>query len=196
MWMRMLAVVAGIILAAQPADALWLNLSPNQLAEAVAYGRAARDVPSELFEREWRVRAEGGHGSATVDSEFLVVARVARELARRGNPESLNLPEAMCAFLGGPALYIAVTLEVASREETAAVEARLEAGGRLMAPLEVWPYQLVVREADPGATSTTRVSHYLKFAVDGIDPLGKVTVVTSNPEGRTWRFSLDLGAMR
>ena len=190
------AALVGVALMAPPAHALWLDLRAAQVAQAVAYGRAVRDVPSEVFEREWRVGAEGGGGVATVDSEFLVLARVARELARRGNPDALNLPDALCAFLAGPALYVGVTLEVPREEEARVIEARLEAGGRVIPPLEVWPDQFVVRETGPAAPSGLRVSHYLKFPIDGIDPQGRATLVTRGSDARTWRFVLDLGAMR
>lgn len=190
------AALAGVALAASPAHALWLDLRPAQVAEAVAYGRAARDVSPEVFEREWRVVAEGGGGVATVDSEFLVLARVARELARRRNPEDLNLPEALCAFLAGPALYVGVTLQVPGEEEARALDAWLEAGARVIAPLDVWPDQFVVRETGPAEPSGIRVSHYLKFPLDGIDRQGRVIVVTRGSGARIWRFVLDLGAMR
>lgn len=195
-WMAF-AMVLGVGVGPDPAEALWLDLGPAQISQAVAYGRAGSDVPSETFEREWRVRAVGGHGSATVDSEFLVVARAARELARRGNADSgVNLPETMCAFLSGPALYVAVTLDVRKGEEDDAIEARLEAGDRVIAPLDMWLRQLVTRDGPGDATSGVTVSHYLRFPVDGIDPLGQVTVVTSGLGGRTWRFPLDLKSMR
>ena len=179
-----------------PAEALWVELRPEQIAQAIEYGRAGQDVPSEAFEREWRVRAEGGRGLATVDSEFLVVARAARELARRGNPDRMNLPETMCAFLAGPALYVAVTLDAKAGEERAAVEARLETGRQAVEPLEAWPWQLVARDRARGAARGLRVSHYLKFPLDGVDLGSRVTLVASGPGGRTWRFPLDLGSMR
>ena len=179
-----------------PAEALWVELRPEQIAQAIEYGRAGKDVPSEAFEREWRVRAEGGTGLATVDSEFLVVARAARELARRGNPDRMNLPETMCAFLAGPALYVAVTLDAKAGEERAAVEARLETGRQAVEPLDAWPWQLVDRGQDRGAASDVRVSHYFKFPINGIDLASQVTLVARGPGGRTWRFPLNLKIMR
>jgi hypothetical protein len=190
------AVLFGVAFVAPPADALWINLRPDQISQAVAYGRAGKDVPSETFEREWRVRAVGGGGIATVDSEFLVVARAARELARRGNPDRMNLPETMCAFLAGPALYVAVTLEVPQDQERAPIEARLEAGREVVVPLDVWPWQLVDRDRARGSAGAVRVSHYLKFPIDRIAPGSRVTVVTLGPGGRAWRFLLDLKTMR
>jgi len=179
-----------------PAEALWINLRPEQISQAIAYGRTGKDIPSETFEREWRVTATEGRGTVTVDSEFLIVARTARELARRGNPDDVNLPEAMCAFLAGPALYVAVTVEVRAGEEQVPIDARLEMETRAVAPLDIWPWQLVARERAQGAARGVRVSHYLKFPLDGLDLRSRVTLVASGPEGRTWRFPLDLGSMR
>ncbi len=189
-------VLLAVGLAAEPAEALWLNLRPEQISLAVAYGRAGKDVPSGSFEREWQIRAVEGRGIATVDSEFLVVARAARELARRGNMDGVNLPETMCAFLAGPALYVAVTLEVREGEESAPIEARIEAGNGAISPLDIWPWQLVARDSADGRRPGVRVSHYLKFPIDGIDPLGRVTVVVKGPGGGIWRFPLDLESMR
>lgn len=191
----LLAVALGVAVAA-PAEALWINLRPDQISQAIAYGRRGKDVPSETFEREWRVTATEGRGTVTVDSEFLVVARTARELARRGNPDDVNLPEAMCAFLAGPALYVAVTVEMRAGEEQVPIDARLEMGTRAVAPLDIWPWQLVARDRAQGAARGVRVSHYLKFPLDGLDLGSRVTVVASGPGGRIWRFPLDLGSMR
>jgi hypothetical protein len=194
-WIIPLAM-AAIGLAAAPGEALWVDLRPEQIAQAVAYGRAGRDTAAEAFEREWRVAAEGGGGTATVDSEFIVLARVARELARRGNEGSLNLPEALCAFLAGPALYVALALDVARGVEGAGIEAHLEWGGRAAPPLEVWPNQLLAWEAAGGGPALARESHYLKFSLEGVDPRGRVTLVAQGAGGRTWRFPIDLAAMR
>ena len=188
-------VVLGVA-AGGSAEALWINLHPEQISQAIAYGRAGKAIPSETFEQEWTITATEGPGTATVDSEFLVVARTARELARRGNPDDVNLPEAMCAFLAGPALYVAVTVEVRAGEERMPIDAHLETGTRAVAPLEVWPWQLVARDRAQGAARGVRVSHYLKFPLDGLDFGSRVTLVASGPGGRTWRFPLDLGSMR
>lgn len=194
---RMLPLaIAAATLVPGRGEALWVDLRPEQVAQAVAYGRAGREMSAEAFEREWRMAAEGGGGTATVDSEFIVLARVARELARRGNPGDVNLPDALCAFLAGPALYVAVTLDVPGGAEGGAVDARLEFGGRAAAPLEVWPNQLLARDGPGTPEGRTRVSHYLKFSVEGVDLRGRVALVARHANGTAWRFPIDLGAMR
>jgi len=75
-----------------------IDLTPAQIEEAIAYGKATKD--DSILERikEWVADLGPEIGYATVDTRFKEIARVARTLASQGREMS---PEKVRAILGG-----------------------------------------------------------------------------------------------
>lgn len=176
-------------LAPTSALAVYLELTPQQVEEAIETGQAS--ITQEEFGQEWVVRLAGGE-EVQVTTPFARVALAARQAAFRGEPltereieTQLQRGKGRIQFLvavHGPkvdfARWYAALLLVGQRE----VKATFSQNERTALRLEDGRY--LARNI------------YL-FPTEGLPPTGTVTLLVRTREGKeVLRAPIDLGAMR
>lgn len=186
-----LAVALGLVVlaVAVPGEAVYFDLGPKQVEEAIEEGRDS--ITQEEFGQEWRVRLSGGE-EVVVTTPFARVALAARHAAFKGEPlqekeiqTQLDRGKGRLQFwvsVYGPRLdfarwYTAV-LRVGRREikttfaQNERTALRLEDGRYLARSIYVFP-------------------------TEGLTPTGTVTLVVQTREGQeVLRTPVNLGAMR
>ncbi len=175
---------------AQPAHAIWTNLTPEQATRAMKVGgfQASMGNPQKFMER-WTVSVEGG--SALLMTEFLSVAFAAQVAA--ANMASLQPWEVQDAL--GRArgkLVFSVTTTGTAPDFADGQRGWVVVDGKRMQNSH-WKN---------GTPTKTEDGRYIAdatfwFLSKGIDPDSTVELLIENDDtGKTWKFLFDLSKMR
>jgi hypothetical protein len=192
--MRVL-MVSGLLssLLLGQAQALSLDLSSPQVAEAIRYGQRSQDLPFALFAREWR--AEGlpqpGQrlpGSAWLPSPFARVAHASWAAAHRDlSMADRDLTRRLESVRGQ--LAFAITLATPPTHSLRYDVSLHQAG-------EVFAASHVESRQDAAKQGGSWVYLYCLFPADQIDVQGTVVLVVTDAQGNLLPFVFDLSRMR
>jgi len=176
-------------LAPTPAAAVYLELTPQQVEEAVETGRAS--IMQEEFGQEWVVRLPGGE-EVQVTTPFARVALAARLAAFKGEPLAekeiqthRERGKGRIQFLvavHGPKVDFARWYEAVLRLGQREVKTTFSQNERTALRLEDGRYL---------------ARNIYVFPTEGLPPRGAVTLLVRTREGKeVLRVPIDLGAMR
>lgn len=192
--MRVL-MVSGLLssLLLGQAQALSLDLSSPQVAEAIRYGQRSQDLPFALFAREWR--AEGlpqpGQrltGSAWLQSPFARVAHASWAAAHRDlSMTEGDLTRRLESVRGQ--LAFAITLATPPTDPLTYVVSLHHAG-------EVFDASHVESRQEAAKQGASWAYLYCLFPADRIDVQGTVVLVVTDAQGTLLPFVFDLSRMR
>lgn len=192
-WGGILAILCLITWEPLNAEALWFSLTPEQVEEAMAYGRAHRDVPFAVAFREWTVRGEAGpvEGYARIEAPFVVAAHAAWAADHRQLTLSRAEVEGRLRPLRG-VLGFAVTVLGPGAVKPHPSGVSLVVGGESRAPLHLEE----LAEEPPRGVGPALAHLRAYFAASGIAAAGAVTLRVRLRDGGELAFPFDLGRIR
>ncbi len=175
------------------AQALSLDLSSTQVAEAIHYGQSSQELPFALFAREWRAEGIPGPGqrlvgSGWLQSPFARLAHAGWAAAHRGLSVIDSDLMRQLQSVGGR-LAFAVTL-VSPPRQTSTYHVSLHQAG------EAFDASYLESRRDPAEQGTSWVYLYCLFPAEKIDLEGTVVLVVTDAQGDPLPFVFDLSRMR
>ncbi len=193
---RLLPIVTFlIILSSLPAEAVWTNLTEEQIKLAIAYGQTNREADYVTFFKEWRVELGYGKGAARVITPFSKVAFEAKNLpfesVKLTSDDINKLTEELKDRLAfGVAVY---GDEVDFAKDCHAV---LKHKGQSIRPIEERHAQTAETTDSWPQSPAYRAICYYYFDLHRVDPNAPATLVVSVPKGKAVEFSFDLSKIR
>lgn len=178
-------------LAAQPAQAIWVNLTPEQADKAVKTGGFAASMGGPRFMEKWVVNLGEGKGAALLMTEFLSLAFASQEAARNmAALEPWEVQDALGRARGK--LVFSVTTFGDNPEYADGLRGWVIYKGEKRQNTH-W------QNGKPEPTEDGRyvTDSTFWFTMDGIDPNGQLTLLIEHVDGRQkWEFPFDLSTMR
>lgn len=192
------ALLAVLVLQSQAAEATWTDLTPEQIQEAIAHGKATYDRwriegrPIDNLDPEYVVDLGRDTGQAMLYTAFSTVALETRRWLAIGQQLKPDDVERTIAPIRGRLGFL-VIVPGPNRDFLRHYTVRLVQGGTSHEPVawDVFRGDLVPDR--PGRWEA--VGQYT-FRVKGLDPAAPVTLVVRNAEGRETRFEFDLSRLR
>ncbi len=185
----------GVLLSLLPVhvQALSLDLSSSQVAEAIRYGQSSQDMPFALFAREWRVEGmqrpgQPVAGSAWLQSPFARVAHTSWAAAHRGLSVSEGDLSRQLESLRGRIAF-AVTL-VTRADHPSTYRVSLHQAGDVVDPSHV------EHRREGAEAGTSWVYLYCLFPAEQVDLQGTVVLVVTDADGDHLPFVFELSRMR
>ncbi len=192
---RISAVVCTVLiwgLTAIPAQAIWMDMTPEQARKAEKVGgfNASNANPGRFMER-WTVNLGEKEGAALLMTEFLSVAFAAQEAARNmAAMQPWEVQDAIARARGK--LVFSVTTFNPKPGYADNLRGWVEAGKR---KIQNSHWQNGSDTAYSGGGYTADSTFW--FPSDGIGPEDSVVLVVQDSKtGREWRFPFDLSKMR
>ena len=172
-----------------------IDLTPAQIEEAVAYGKAKKDATVLEFVKEWVADLGPEVGYATIDTRSKEIARVARRLVKEGKELS---PEGARTILGGMSsvnLNFSITVYGSTPDFAENYKVVLKYQGKFISPsYESIPW--VARERLNGIPGYV-ITCISVFPIKEIDINSKVTLeLLEPPEKEILEFTFDLSKIR
>ncbi len=93
-----------------------IDLTPAQIEEAVAYGKAKKDTTVLESVKEWVVDLGPEVGYATVDTKFKEIARVARRLVKEGKELTPERARTILAGMSSSNINFSITVYGPTRD--------------------------------------------------------------------------------
>lgn len=176
------------------AEAVWVNMTPQQVKEALAYGKAGKEVAMAEFSREWTVSLGEKVGWATLYTPFHNLAYKARKAAVE--KRELEEQETHKALDIKQPLSFSVTVLSDSLYYTRQRPSYLRYGDKVVPSVyEFIPDICENSNFFPDSPGYVAACVY-KFPMKDIDPNSQVTLVVIKPEGEELHFPIDLSKMR
>ena len=171
-----------------------IDLTPAQIEEAVAYGKAKKDATVLEFVKEWVADLGPEVGYATVDTRFKEIARVARSLALKDKELSLEGARTILGGISSANLNFSITVYDSTRDFAKNYEVILRHQGKFISPrYEHTPP--IARERLNG-TQGYVVTCISVFPIKEIDINSKVILELIEPPGeKKLKFTFDLSKM-
>lgn|GEM_PF-508850 len=177
---------------AAPADAIWVNLTPDQTDEAQKVGgfSASMGNPNRFIER-WTVNLGEGKGAALLMTEFLSVAFAAQTASR--NMAALQPWEVQDAVARARGKLVFSVTTFGKKADYADGLRGWVLYGKQKIQNTHWQNGKPEARGDGGFVADST----FWFPMGDIDPNGKVTLLIENSAtGEEWRFPFDLSTMR
>lgn len=183
-----------------PAQAVWFDLTPEQIEQALAWGkdqlqdRLKKGLPIDEYEKEWEVDLGPGKGSAYLNTLFGVISYESRKYAGI----KMELPkEEIDSLLLRFKNKLSFTLKLYGKEQYFAKKYKviLEVSEKKISPA----YKDIFKGresklADPEAAYES--AYTVEFPAQEVDPQSRVTLVVTGPESKEIRFPFDLSKTR
>lgn len=177
-----------------PAQAMFMDLTPGQIEEAVRHGKAGKDSKMADFSREWTVSLGEKVGWATLYTEFHNLAYKARKAAVE--MRELRPHEIKKALVKRDVITFSVTVMTDSLYYNYHRPATLRIGERVEpASYEFQPEMCEDSEYFPESPYYVAACVY-QFPIQGIEPNSQITLTVIKPEGDEIHFDFDLSKMR
>lgn len=186
-------MVQGLFLTPS-AEAVWFNLNPQQISEAIEYGKAGRDTKMAEFSGEWTVSLGDKIGWATLYSPFHNLTYKARKAAveRRELAEE----EVKKVLETADTLSFSVTVFSDSLYYTYQRLSYIKQGEKTVrSSYEFLPDLCENSDFFPESPAFVAACVY-KFPVKDLDPSAQITLVVIKPTGDELHFPFDLSKMR
>lgn len=178
-----------------PSEAVLVNLTEEDVQQAVKYGSDNKDAGYLEFFKDWRTDLGYGTGSARVITPFSKIAFEAKHAASEGKRiESDDVKKILEESRGK--LTFGVSLYGETRDFGQNAAAVLSQAGKSIEPVDSRP----AMKAEPTHSwpnpPAYRAICYYDFDINKIDPNGAVTLVVSITEQGDIKFQFDLSAMK
>lgn len=193
--MKMLFPTAFVLLVlCAPAHAVLVGLSPDDVREAIEYGKAGKYTRMADFSKEWTVILGEKIGWATLYTEFHNLAYKARKAAVE--KRELRQDEIQRALTKRDVITFSVTVFTDSLYYNYHRPSTLHIGERVIpASFEFQPQ--VCENSDFFPESPYYVASCVyQFPFRDINPNARVTLSVVKPEGDEIHFDFDLSKMR
>ncbi len=183
-----------IISIAPQAQALWKEMTPQQIQEAVEYGRKGRDTHLLNFTREWTVNLGERVGWATLYTPFHSLAYKARKAAMENR--ELTDKDIKKALESADTLSFSVTMMCDDLYFNRQRPATLRQGEKVTASsYEFLPEICENSDFFPESPAYVASCVY-KFPSKDITPDAPVTLVVIKPSGEELAFPFELSKVR
>lgn len=183
-----------------PAQAVWFELTPEQIQQAVAWGkdqlqdRLKKGLPIDEYEKEWEMDLGPGKGSAYLNTPFGTISYESRKYAGI----KMELPkEEIDSLLLRFKNKLSFSMKLYGKDRYFAKKYKviLEVGEKKIEPT----YKDIFKGresklADPEAAYES--AYTVEFPVQEVDPQSRVTLVATGSEGKEIHFPFDLSKMR
>lgn len=198
MRVKLVTVLVGLTMItgwAAPSPAILQRLSPEQIVEAIKYGKShVQTDPLELL-REWGVGLGPDKGDAIIITEFLALALAARQFAARGEELSpLNIEDAVARSSGK--LVFRVSTYGNKVEFAKEYTADLKPGEKTI-PATFWTNGVGEAYGDGISQPAFVVDSDFFFPAAGIAPDSSITLIVKDKDGKAVaEFKFDLAKIR
>ncbi|MFQ5897594.1 MAG: hypothetical protein ACE5JN_05035 [Candidatus Methylomirabilia bacterium] len=193
-----IGALVALMASVAPAEAIWVDLTPEQLQEAIAHGKvsyerwrgAGRAIDD--LDPEYVVELDPDVGRAMLFTEFSTLALETRRwlaINRRLTPRDV---QRLLARVRGRLLF-SVTVVGPDRNFLRQYRVHLSQGSARKQPAS-WN----VFRGTPAPDFPSRfIAHaQYTFSVEGLDPSVPVTLVLRGPDSAELRFDFDLSRLR
>ncbi|OQY98206.1 MAG: hypothetical protein B6D35_12825 [Candidatus Brocadia sp. UTAMX2] len=182
------------LFALKPTYAISLELSTEQIAEAVEYGQKNKRIEISLFSKPWTICKEKGLGTATLFTPFHNIAYKARKFAVE--QREFTQKNIMQAAEIGDAFTFSVTVYGDEYDFCVHYTAKLYYKDDVIQPeFEFTPDIAEASEFWPDSPSHS-ARLVFKFPTKDIDLNGVVTLAVVAPGGEETVFDFDLSKMK
>jgi|GEM_PF-1291317 len=199
---RWLSSVIILLILTESGQAFWADLTPEQVEQAIAYGKANKDKDFLSFAKEWFVQPtdrpveQSGPQPAplaSLQTEFATVAYMSRNAAlQQINLSQAYIEKKLQSRQG--LLHFVVILHGDSPNFTENHQAVLKYQDKLLEPSFKDQWTIPVTSTPP---IVHRAQLVYEFPREGIDPNGSLTLVVSHPSYRkNLEFQFQLAQMR
>ena len=187
--------LALTILFTSQAESVQMNLSQEDITEAIEYGHAGRELSHPELLRNWRIDLGYGVGSATLVTPFASIVVLAKEKAKRFlEPTESEIKKTLednknqlvfgCALYGDTAWfadkYRAYLIYKDKKYEPSEKEVPTDASYTRSYPDPPRYWALC----------------FYKFKIAGLNPNAKVTLVLKKPDGQELKFPFNMAKLR
>lgn len=187
-------VVLMLIVLCSSAHAILIGLSPEDIRDAIKYGKAGKHASMAEFSKEWTVVLGEKIGWATLYTEFHNLAYKARKAAVE--KRELRQDEIRRALAKRDVITFSVTVFTDSLYYNYHRPSTLRVGERVIpASFEFQPQICENSDFFPESPYYVAACVY-QFPFKGINPNAKVTLSVVKPEGDELHFNFDLSKMR
>ncbi len=174
--------------------AVIIDLSNDDIAEAIEYGKGSKRVTLTDFTKAWDVRLGRDIGWATLYTGFHNLAFKARKACIEH--KELTQDEITHALEIGKELTFTATILGYSRDFAAEYHAMLKVGDKFIAPIfEFAPEIAETSEYWPDQPASIAGCVY-KFPIEGVEENALVTLILKPFDGDVLEFPFDLSAMK
>lgn len=197
MYKRLLSmlVLVWCLLSSSPAEAVLIDLSEEDIQEAIQYGKDNQDTDYLEFFKDWRVDLGYGTGSARIVTVFSKIAFEAKSSPDEDVSVASEDIEKMREELKGK-LAFGVALYGETRDFAQNADAVIIHEGETIQPMESRPaVKAEPTHSWPNPPSYRAICYYY-FNVGNIDPNGIITLVVSIPDQKSVEFPFDLSRMK
>jgi hypothetical protein len=187
-----LAAVLMTGLLARPAQAIWVDLTPEQTEQALKIGGFQASMGnSARFMEKWSVNLGPGKGAALLMTEFLSVAFAAEAASRNfASLQPWEVQDARARASGK--LVFSVTTFGDKADYADGLRGWVIDGKR-----EVQNTHWQNGTPEPAEGGGYVADSTFWFPMEGIDPEAKITLlIRHEATGKEWRFPFDLSQMR
>ena len=185
-----------------PAEALWVDPGPEQIQEAIRWGKAnleerkAKGLEIDGEDAEWEVNLGEGKGKGRVylQSPFAMISFEARKYAAiQMEVPSWQIDSILLQTKGK--LLMSIALYGKERYFARKYRVFLEADGKRIEPNWVDVHRGVSYGLDD-SEAPLRAAYNVAFPLEKINPNSLVTLIAVDPQGNETRFPFDLSKMR
>lgn len=196
--MHVIAGFLAVLLSTLSAEAVWVELTPEQTQQALAHGKAtferwnAERKPIDDLDPEYVVDLGRDVGQAMLQTEFSTLALQTRRWEAIGQQLKPQDIEQLLGLARGRLRFL-VILVGGNRDFLRNYTVRLLQGGVSREPAG-WE----IFRGEPLANTPGRyqASGQYSFRVKDIDPTAPVTLLVRDPGGQELRFDFDLSRLR
>ncbi len=192
---RFFAVIVFVccVLFAPPSEAVLVELSEEDVKDAVQYGKDNKNAGYLEFFKDWRADLGYGAGSARVITPFSKIAFEAKHAEDEGVDREV-IEEILKESKGRLAFGVSVYGE--ARDFAQNASAVLIQGKKTVKPVESRPVMKAeVTDSWPNPPAYRAIC-YFYFSTKGIDLEGTVALVVSVADQKDVRFNFDLSGIR
>ena len=176
------------------ANAVKLDLSNNDIVDAIEYGKKSRRVTLTDFTNAWTVRLGRDSGWATLYTSFHNLAFKARKACIEH--KALSPEEIKQALAIGKELTFTATILGVNRDFAQEYHAMLKIGDKFIAPIfEFAPEIAEPSEYWPDQPDSIAGCVY-KFPVEGVEESVLITLILKPFDGDVLEFPFDLSVMK
>ena len=196
--MRLAIGLILLLISVGPAEAIWAHLTPEQIREALAHGKATFEQwrttgrPIDDMDPEYVVDRGPEIGRAILSTEFALLALEARRwTAIRRELGTADIEQILSPLRGR--LLFSVTLVGPNRDFLRHYTVHLDQGDIRKEPTS---WNVFRGSPTPDAPSRFTASVQYIFLLEGLSPTAPVVLVMRAPDGQELRFDFDLSRLR
>lgn len=175
--------------------AIWTDLNPEQINQAIAYGKTRKEYPDEKFFKEWTVILKGTEERVGLYTKYNLLAMAAREAARESRELRPEEIETILSKAEGK-LSFRATFYGSTPDFASSFHAVLLYNGRIIQPIYKENPLAEPYGWRPMSPPIFRAVSSYEFPLKDIDPNAVVAIIFINPRGGERQVDIDLSKMK